>query len=344
MTKLVQDHREVRVARGCRFRAITASGVLTASLALSTTASAAEKFVYGLSWLPEAEHCGFFQAKAHGLYDAVGLDVELYPGAPGLNMPQLVAAGRVDAAMGSALTTLNMRANNIDGVTIAAFFQKSPQTLVAHPDPALQKLEDLKTRKIAVANFARATFWVWLKAAYGFDDSQLRPYAYSPSAFVADKLMVQQGYITEDEFFLGRAIGGTPKSFLLADHGYPDYATTVFTMASVIERRRDVLNRFMDASTKGWMECMYGDPQPAYQLLRAMDPEQSFELSAFKISQMTKHGFIDGGDAATLGMGAMTHERWKAVFDVMSAGGVYAKDLDYKKAYSLEFVNKKSGR
>jgi NitT/TauT family transport system substrate-binding protein len=336
---------EVAVTHGYgRMRAIAAGGALIAVLAMSTTASAAEKFVYGLSWLPEAEHCGFFQAKAHGLYEAVGLDVELFAGAPGLNMPQLVSAGRVDAAMGSALTTLNMRASNIDGVTIAAFFQRSPQTLVAHPDPALQTLADLKTRKIAVANFARTTFWVWLKAAFGFNDGQLRPYAYSPSAFVADKSMVQQGYVTEDEFFLGRAIGAAPKSFLLADYGYPDYATSVFTMASVIDKRRNVLTRFIDASTKGWKECMSGDAQPAFELLRAMDPEQSFELSAFKIAQMKKHGFIDGGDAATLGMGAMTHERWKAVFDLMSADGVYPKDLDYRTAYSLEFVNKTPAR
>jgi NitT/TauT family transport system substrate-binding protein len=323
-------------------------GIIAASAALSLTladsAGAAEKFIYGLSWLPQAEHCGFFQAKAKGLYEAVGLDVELYPGGPSLNMPQLVAAGRVDAAMGSALTTLNMRANGIEGVTIAAFFQRSPQTLVAHPDSALKTLADLKGRKIAIANFARTTFWVWLKATYGFDDSQLRPYTYSPSAFVADKSMVQQGYITEDEFFLGHALGATPKSFLLADYGYPEYATSVFTMASVIEKRRDTLVRFMDASIKGWRECMYGDPRPAYELLLAMGPEQSFELSAFKIAQMKKHGFIDGGDAATLGLGAMTHERWKAVFDVMSAGGIYAKDLDYRAAYSLEFVNKAATR
>ena len=120
-----------------------------AGLALSGTADAAEKFVYGLSWLPQAEHCGFFQAKARGLYDAAGLEVDLFPGAPGLNMLQLVAAGRVDAAMGSALTALNMRANEIAGATIAAFFQQSPQTLVAHPDPSLKKLEDLKSRKIS---------------------------------------------------------------------------------------------------------------------------------------------------------------------------------------------------
>src|SRR5262245_55191665 len=87
---------EVEVTRACcRLQTIAASGALLAGLALSSAADAAEKFVYGLSWLPQAEHCGFFQAKARGLYDAAGLDVELFPGAPGLNMPQLVSAGRV---------------------------------------------------------------------------------------------------------------------------------------------------------------------------------------------------------------------------------------------------------
>src|SRR5262249_55665219 len=158
--------------------------------------------------------------------------------------------------------------------------QKSPQTLVAHPDPALKTLTDLKTRKIAVANFARTQFWLWLKVAYGFDDAQLRPYTYNPSAFAADKNMVQQGYITGDAYFLGKAIGEIPLSFLLADYGYPDYATTVFTMESTLQQRPTVVKRFIDASTKGWVECLQGDPKPAFELIKAMDPEQSFELSA----------------------------------------------------------------
>jgi len=304
---------------------------------------AADKFVYGLSWLPEAEHCGFFQAKAHGIYDAAGLEVELYPGGPGINMSQLVAAGKVDAGMGTTLATLTMQQQNIDGVTVAAMLQKNPQTLVAHPDPELKTLTDLKTRKIAVANFSRTQFWLWLKVAYGFDDSQLRPYTYNPSAFVADKTMVQQGYITEDAYFLGKAIGAEPKSFILADYGYPDYATTVFVMRDTIARRREVLQRFIDASIKGWVECMRGDPQPAYELLKAMNADQTFELSAFKVEQMKKFGFVEGGDAARLGVGAMTDERWKSTFELMAKGGAYTSDLDYRKAYTLEFINRKLG-
>jgi NitT/TauT family transport system substrate-binding protein len=306
-------------------------------------AQAHEKFVYALSWVPEAEHCGFFQAKAAGLYDQADLEVELYPGGPGVNGAQLLAGGRVDAAMGTALSTLNMRNNGVPGVTIAAFLQKNPQTLVAHPDPALKTLTDLKSRKIAVGNFSRTQFWLWLKTAYGFEDSQLRPYTYNPSAFLADKTMVQQGYITEDQFFLGKALGTPVKTFLLADYGYPDYATTVFTTDEVIQKRRPVLQAFIDASIKGWAECLRGNPMPAYELIKKMVPEQSIELSQFKVDQMRKGGLIGGGDAATLGLGAMTDERWQKIYEVMSKGGAYPAGMDYKKAYTLDFINKKGG-
>ncbi len=318
-------------------------GVIAIAASVSGVADAKEKFVYGLSWLPQAEHCGFFQAKAAGLYDEAGIDVELLPGGPGINLAQLVAAGRVDAGMGIALSTLNMRANNIPGITVAAMFQKSPQTLVAHPNPALKTIEDLKSRKIAVANFSRTQFWLWLKNAYGFDDAQLRPYAYNPAGFIADKAMVQQGYITEDDFFIGRALGSPLKLFLLADYGYPDYATSIYTTESVIEKRRPALQAFVDASIKGWSQCVRGNPMPAFEAIKAMHPEQSIELSTFKIEQMRKHGFIDGGDAATFGIGAMTDARWAKIFDVMSTAGAYEKNLDYRKAYTLDFVNKKMG-
>jgi NitT/TauT family transport system substrate-binding protein len=313
-------------------------------LALASSASAQERLRYGLSWLPEAEHCGFYQARARGLYSAAGLDVELVPGGPGINTNQLLAAGRLDAAMGTALSTLNMRAAGAPGVTIAAMFQRNPQTLVAHPNRGVARLEDLRGRPIAVANFSRTQFWVWLKIRYGFDDAQLRPYTYNPSAFVADPSSVQQGYITEDAFFLGGALGAPPVALLLADYGYPDYATTIFVMEPTIAQRRPALQRFVDASIQGFAECLSGDPRPAFAAIREAAPEQSLELSAFKIAQMRQFQLVDGGDAATLGIGAMTEARWQQIFAVMVEGGAYARDLDWRSAFTLAFVNRGLGR
>jgi NitT/TauT family transport system substrate-binding protein len=61
-----------------------------------------------------------------------------------VNTPLLVGAGQLDLAIGTGFTTLNMVAEGIAGVTVAAFFQKDPQTLVAHPDQGIASLADVK--------------------------------------------------------------------------------------------------------------------------------------------------------------------------------------------------------
>jgi len=324
-------------------RAAIVLGISTAVAALvapTDAARAAEKIVFGLNWMPQAEMCGFFEASESGLYSSAGLEVKLVPGGPGMNQAQLVAAGKYDLSMGSALTTLAMRKESIPGVTVASMLQKSPSTIVSHPGQGISKLEDLKGRPVAISNFGRAYQWAWLKAKFGFDDSQLRPFVYNPSAFVANPALSQQGYVTEDAFFLGKALGAEPVIMLLADRGYPDYATTVFGLAETIAARREAVARFVEASARGFAECINGDPSKAIAAIAAAAAEQPPELSRFKLAQMKRYDLVTGGDATALGVGAMTDERWAAIFKTMSDLGIYPKDLDYKSAYTLEFTNK----
>jgi NitT/TauT family transport system substrate-binding protein len=53
---------------------------------------------------------------------------------------------------------------------------------------------------------------------------------------------------------------------------------------------------------------------------------------------MRQYNLVEGGDAATGGIGVMTDGRWKAFAEMAIAQGVYSKDLDYTKAYTLDFV------
>ena len=54
---------------------------------------------------------------------------------------------------------------------------------------------------------------------------------------------------------------------------------------------------------------------------------------------MKKNGIVLSGEAITLGIGAMTDARWKEFFNSAVSAGLYEKDLDYKRAYTLKFVN-----
>ena len=58
---------------------------------------------------------------------------------------------------------------------------------------------------------------------------------------------------------------------------------------------------------------------------------------------MKAHGIVDSGEATERGIGAMTDAHMASFFDKMVKAGVVKAGLDYRKAYTLRFVNKKVG-
>ena len=154
---------------------------------------------FATDWRAQAEHGGFYQALASGAYAKRGLNVEILQGGPGVNVPQLLASGAVELGMGSnSFIPMNLVAEGAPVKAVAAFFQKDPQVLIAHPDPALESIADLEGRPFLLADASVTAFWVWLKAKYGFSDDQVRKYTFNLAPFLEDEQAVQQGYLTSE--------------------------------------------------------------------------------------------------------------------------------------------------
>lgn len=311
------------------------SALLLCAVTFAAPAGAAE-ITFGLNWLAETEHCGFYEAEASGRYDAAGLDVTLVPGGPDTNIPLMVASGRFQLGMGSSFTTLNLLAEGIPAKTVAAFLKKDPQTLVAHPGQGVTTLADLEGRPIMIARFSQQEFWQFLKTKYGFSDEQLRPYTYSAAPFLADPTAVQQGYITEDEHLLGQQMPAPPVSLLLADYGYQNYASTVFGRTDWIEANRGAVQAFVDATADGYRACLDGTASAGEAAILTANPEHTKPLYDFKLKQMKDRNMVVGDDDGPIGQ--MSDARWKDFFDTMVAAGVYDASLDHTAAYDLGFV------
>ena len=59
---------------------------------------------------------------------------------------------------------------------------------------------------------------------------------------------------------------------------------------------------------------------------------------------MKEYGVVDGGDAKTIGIGAMTEARWQRFLrDDGRRPASIPPTLDFHKAFTLQFVNKKVG-
>ncbi|MEZ5862670.1 MAG: ABC transporter substrate-binding protein [Geminicoccaceae bacterium] len=304
----------------------------------------ARKVVFGTNWRAQAEHGGFYQALATGLYAERGLDVEIREGGPQVNHRQLIAAGRLDFYMGGNLFgQFDFLREGIPVVTVAAIFQKEPQALLAHPGVGIDGLEDLAGRTLLIAPIGQLTFWPWLKATYGLKDEQIRPYTFNPAPFLADPNTVQQGYVTAEPFAIREAGGFDPVVLLLADAGYDSYSTLIQTRRELVDEHPEVVQAFVDASILGWMDYLYGDPAPGNALILEANPEMTPAQIAYSIEAMKAYGIVDSGDALELGVGAMTDARWASFFAKAVDWGIVEPDLPWRDGYTLEFVNRGVG-
>jgi NitT/TauT family transport system substrate-binding protein len=333
-------------AWGIRMR-ILFQGVLSLALLVQAGgagAQALDKVTFGTNWVAQAEHGGYYQALADGTYRKYGLDVTILPGGPNANNRILLPVGKIDFYMSAnLLQSFDAVAQNIPTVAVAASFQKDPQVLMAHPGQGIDKFEDLKKLTVLVSKEGMAGYYQWLKKDYGFTDAQVRPYTFNPQPFLADKKMAMQGYVTSEPYAVETQGKFKPVIFLLADQGFSTYSTLIETRRDLVEKKPDLVQRFVDASAIGWANYIYGDNRAANALIKKHNPEMTDALLAYSVDKMRQYGIVDSGDSIRLGIGAMTDARIKDFFDKMARSGVLKPDLDYRKAYTLQFVNKGVG-
>jgi NitT/TauT family transport system substrate-binding protein len=303
-----------------------------------------DKVSFGTNWVAEGEHGGHYQALVDGTYRRYGLDVTIVPGGPNVNNRLLLPVGKLDFFMSAnTLQSFDAVEQNIPTLAVAAMFQKEPQVLMAHPGEGIDKFEDLKKLTLFISREGLASYFQWLKADFGFSEARVKPYTSNAQPFLADKRSAMQGYVTSEPYAIEKQAHFKPKVFLIADQGFNSYSTLIETRRDLVDKRPDLVQRFVDASIIGWANYLYGDNKAANALIKKQNPEMTDELLAYSLAKMKEYGIVDSGDTATLGIGAMTDTRMRSFFDKMVRAGVVKPSLALDKAYTLQFVNKKVG-
>jgi NitT/TauT family transport system substrate-binding protein len=318
--------------------------LIAACLARPTPALANDKISFGLDWLAEAEYGGYYQAAATGIYAKHGLDVTIAQGGPSVNHAALLMAGKLDFNICSnSFLALNFVQEKIPFSVVASMFQKDPSVLLAHPGVGNDSFPQLKGKPILISADTRVSWWNFLKAKFGYTDAQIRPYTFNLAPFLSDKNAIQQGYLGSEPFTIKQTAGFDPVVLLVADAGFKGYASLIATSNANIANKSDLVKRFVDASIEGWYSYLDGDPTPGNKAILKDNPEMTQALLDYGHGVLKSHGILQSGDAEKLGIGAMTDARWKAFTDDVVAQGLYTKGIDYKKAYTLKFVDQKIG-
>ncbi|MFO1185402.1 MAG: ABC transporter substrate-binding protein [Bauldia sp.] len=316
------------------------------ALAFANQAAALDKVSFATNWLAEAEHGGFYQAVADGTYAKYGLEVTIVQGGPQTANQTLLLADKVQFYMrGNFIGAFSAAEQKIPVIEVAAIFQKDPQVMIVHPDSGIGTFADLaKAPVLYLARDFLATGFEWMKAAYpALRDEQVRPYAFNPTPFLANKASSQQGYVTSEPYEIERQGGFKPRVFLLADYGYSTPSTTIEAKADYVTANPDIVQRFVDASIVGWYNYLYGDSRPGNALIKKENPEMTDGQIAFSIAKIKEHGLVDSGAAATGGIGCLSSDQVKDFYDKMVAAKVVTTGFDYTKTFTTRFTCKRVG-
>lgn len=285
-----------------------------------------------LNWFPEPEHGGNYAALAKGFYKEAGLDMTLMPGGPQVSSTQIVASGKAEFGMANGDDILVARGQGIPIVAIATAYQKSPQALFYHKSSGIQDFSDLNGHKVYVAS--TASYWQFLKSRFKLDQAQEMRYTGSLVNFVNDPNAVTQGYVTSETYTLTQE--GVDFGILLnADSGYNIYAGVYFTTEKMIAEQPELVKAFVEATVKGW-DYYKDHAEEINPSIQEKNPDMSLDMMKFSAEKGMDFAF--GGDAATMGTGIMTAERWSEVQKQLVEVGVLKEEEPIEKVFTTEFL------
>ncbi len=318
---------------------------LAALIASSGPALALDKVTFGLNWLADPEVGGYYQAAVDGTYAKYGLDVTIQPASPESNGGLLLLTGKIDFFNGGDLLgNFLSEERHVPLVVVAADFQKDPQIFMSHPGVGLDKWTELPNASPAfVSAGGLYSFYAWMEKRWGFKGSVVKPYDFNSAPFIIDKRSIQEGYLTSEPYAVEQQGHFKPNVFLLADYGYSTYSSLIVARRDTVQKKPDLVQRFVDASAIGWYHYLYGDNSKANAAIKRDNPGMTDGQIAYSVAKLKDYGIVDSGDALRLGIGAMTDARVKDFFDQMVKVGLVRPDTDYKKCYTLQFVDKGVG-
>jgi NitT/TauT family transport system substrate-binding protein len=88
---------------------------------------------------------------------------------------------------------------------------------------------------------------------------------------------------------------------------------------------------------EGWKSYV-ANPAAANELIKKDNPNMKDDQLAYALAKLKEQNLITGGDAAKMGIGIMTDERWKKTHEYMVSAGLLAPNVDVRQAYTTQFV------
>jgi len=211
-----------------------------------------EKVSVQLSWKHQFQFAGYYVAKELGYYKDAGIEVALKEFEYGMKLSNMIENDKVDFAIGRS-SLLIEKANGKDIVALGAIFQNSPLMLLT-TDVSINKLEDLKNKRIMITNDAQETASITaMLNSHKLDltDLELQKHSFNINDLITNKTDIMASYLSNEPIVLDDK-NIKYKIFDPKDYGFDFYSDILYSSSEFIKNNPKLTKAFFEATLKGW--------------------------------------------------------------------------------------------
>ena len=298
-----------------------------------------------LTWLHQAQFAGIYSAEDKGYYKDEGLDVTVNAGGIEYSSVKMVSAGSDDIGLTSADQVLLGRSKGAPLVALAAMYQRSPVVLFSIKDAGIDSPEKLRQKKIGIKygdNTEVPVRALLDKYGIGKNDYSEVSVSYDVTPILEGRVDVLPGFSINEPLSLVEK-GKQINQIYTADFGVNFYADVIFTREEVLVKNKDLVEKFLRATLKGYQYAInHPDEAITSVLKRSPNANKAHERLMLEASSKLWKPTPEST------FGAMDISNWQAIQSYMlntklnDGKPLFEKPVDLAKVVNTEILQKAS--
>ena len=298
-------------------------------------ARAADKLTLRLDFSSSGLHSPFYVGMQRGWFDKAGIDLYMEDGNGSTTTVQMIGAGLFDLGLNSLGPLAVARAKGLPVISVAGFVRKGELGFLVPEESGWKTPKDLIGKKIAYGVASQeGPFVRYFLQQNGVGEDQVELINVDgPSRYAVYFTKQADSLLTTVPGVMPIAAVRRPSSsILLADFGLNLPGLGMSTRTETLEKKKDVLRRFVSVVCGAWTYIFDGHEQEGAEAVFAKRPTGAFTAAMMteQIHLFKPFFFTDATKGQPIGV--QTEADWALTLKSMADAGVIppgAKPSDY---------------
>jgi diguanylate cyclase (GGDEF)-like protein/PAS domain S-box-containing protein len=239
-----------------------------------------EKVTLQLQWKYQFQFAGFIIAKEQGFYEEVGLDVKLLE-YNNTNIIDELLQEKSDFLISNSIVVYKDKKLR-DVTLLATYFQRSPLIIVTQPE--IKNVLDLRGKKLMLSeNDLKNSSLSMLLEYFSINSSNTKilEQTFSLEEFIKKEVDAVAVFKSNEVFELKKR--NIPFNIIdPVEYGFSTNAINLFTTHKMVQNRQKLVNKFLQASKKGWNYALEHIDEVALLIHEKYQTNKSLELLKYE--------------------------------------------------------------